>query len=30
VLGHRLSVATGNAHDVVGEILERVPIPLSV
>jgi MoxR-like ATPase len=30
VLGHRLSIATGNADEVVAEILQRVPIPLSV
>jgi MoxR-like ATPase len=30
VLGHRLSVSTGDAEAVVDEILERVPVPLSV
>jgi MoxR-like ATPase len=30
VLGHRLAVATGDQEDVVAEIAERVPVPLSV
>jgi len=28
VLGHRLAVATGGGEDVVGELLERTPVPL--
>jgi MoxR-like ATPase len=30
VLGHRLAVTAGLAEDVVGEILEKVPVPLEV